>query len=344
MSLTLLGWLLVVSSIAVLALLIFRLRSRGWQREQLDLEASKARLEDIGSQLKLGKLNEAEADTARLALLSRPRSSSWAFGPSLRGAGALIAPAGVFLLVAGVGAVTSYVGDRPEAATGSRDTNSFSLSASGPDSEMLARLNDYTRSLGTEAPTSAAAADQLQPDVNTMIERLAARLETAPKDIEGWRMLGWSYFNTERYEEAASAYARVVELDPSSAELKRLYEQAKAKASQSDKSETAVSLQAEAPARGGHGPDFEKIANSSAMPAGERDAAIRSMVDGLAGRLESSPRDVEGWTRLMRSRVVLGEREVAAIAFRKALEIFKDDLAASGKITAAAIELGLKAE
>ena len=68
------------------------------------------------------------------------------------------------------------------------------------------------------------------------------------------------------------------------------------------------------------------------------------MVDGLASRLESSPQDVDGWARLMRSRVVLGEREVAATAFRKALEVFKDDQAASGKITAAAIALGLKAE
>ena len=46
----------------------------------------------------------------------------------------------------------------------------------------------------------------------------------------------------------------------------------------------------------------------------------------------------------MRSRVVFGEREVAAAAFRKALEVFKDDQVASGRITAAAIELGLKAE
>jgi cytochrome c-type biogenesis protein CcmH len=68
------------------------------------------------------------------------------------------------------------------------------------------------------------------------------------------------------------------------------------------------------------------------------------MVDGLAARLEGSPRDVEGWTRLMRSRVVLGERGVAATAFRKALEVFKDDAAATGKISAAAVELGLKAE
>ena len=86
------------------------------------------------------------------------------------------------------------------------------------------------------------------------------------------------------------------------------------------------------------------MTKSEATPPHESDVAIRSMVDGLANRLERSPRDAEGWTRLMRSRVVLGEREVAATAFRKALEVFKDDAAASDKITAAAIELGLKTE
>jgi hypothetical protein len=46
----------------------------------------------------------------------------------------------------------------------------------------------------------------------------------------------------------------------------------------------------------------------------------------------------------MRSRVVLGDREVAATTFRKALEVFKDDPAASDNIRAAANGLGLKAE
>ncbi len=80
------------------------------------------------------------------------------------------------------------------------------------------------------------------------------------------------------------------------------------------------------------------------MPPHETDAAIRSMVDRLAARLESSPRDVDGWTRLMRSRVVLGEKEVAVAAFRKALDVFKDEAAASATISAAATELGLKTE
>ena len=262
------------------------------------------------------------------SLLSRLRSSR-----------TLILAAAAFLLVAGIGAVTSYVGD-PREATGSGDTISSSLSRSGSNGEMLARLTDYARSIETDEPASMAAAGKSLPDVDTMIERLTARLETTPEDIEGWRMLGWSYFRTARYEQAATAYARAVELDPSSAELKLSYQEAKSKASDSDNLETASSLQTEA----GDGPSAEKITKSEAMPPREHDAAIRSMVDGLADRLESSPRDVEGWTLLMRSRIVLGETEVAATAFRRALEVFKDDPAASGAITAAAIDLGLKAE
>ena len=214
-----------------------------------------------------------------------------------------------------------------------------SLPRSGLDSTMLSRLTDFAGSAETEAPASKRRRGKLLPDVSTMIERLAARLETAPDDIKGWRMLGWSYFNTGRYEQAAAAYAKAAALDPNSAELKVSYEEAKAKAN-----ETASSSQAPAADRGGDDLRIAKATKSEAAPPHESDAAIRAMVDGLAGRLESSPHDVDGWARLMRSRVVLGEREVATTAFRKALEVFKGDQAATGRLTSAAIELGLKTE
>ena len=196
------------------------------------------------------------------------------FASNLRGTpGTLIVSAAAFLLVAGIGAATSYVGAPPEAA-GSGDTNSVPLSRSGPDGEMLERLTDYAGSIGTEAPSSAAAAGKLLPDVNTMIDRLAARLDAAPEDINGWRTLGWSYFQTARYEEAATAYARAVELDPSSAELRLAYGEAKTKASENGNSQTASSSQTEAAGKGGDGPNVEKISNLGAIPPHERgDAA-----------------------------------------------------------------------
>jgi cytochrome c-type biogenesis protein CcmH/NrfG len=238
------------------------------------------------------------------------------------------------LLAAGIAATSFYL----RSFAGSPGSEA-SISPSRSDDEMIERLSDYTRSIGIAEPASRAAAGTLQPDVRTMIERLAVRLETMPEDVKGWRMLGWSYLHTGHYKQAAAAYEKAVQLDPSSAETKVAYEDAKAKALGSDNPSGAGSLTGEAA-----GGLDEKIVNSEAMTTRERDVAIRAMVDGLAERLENSPRDADGWMRLIRSRLVLGQREIATAVFRKALEVFKDDPAASGRISAAATGLGLKVD
>jgi cytochrome c-type biogenesis protein CcmH len=256
-------------------------------------------------------------------------------GISASAAGTLIVAVPAFLLVAGVGAATSYLGSVPETS---------GLAETGPNAEMMARLGAYARSIGGEDAKPMTTEGETLPDVDAMIDQLAARLQTAPEDIDGWRMLGWSYFNTTRYEEAATAYAKAVELDPSSTELKLLYEDAKAKASGSVNLATASPRQTEGSGGAGGQQRIDKNAGSGPMPPLEHDAAVLSMVDGLSKRLETSPRDVEGWTLLIRSRSVLGERDVATTALRRALKIFKDDSDASAKIKATAEELGLTAE
>jgi cytochrome c-type biogenesis protein CcmH len=50
----------------------------------------------------------------------------------------------------------------------------------------------------------------------------------------------------------------------------------------------------------------------------QRAAMIRGMVDGLAARLEKEPNDADGWARLGRAYVVLGEREKAVDAYARA--------------------------
>ncbi|WP_066764905.1 tetratricopeptide repeat protein [Croceicoccus pelagius] len=57
-----------------------------------------------------------------------------------------------------------------------------------------------------------------QASVAQMIAKLEARLAQSPDDAEGWRMLGWSYFQTGRYAEAATAFKRATTLDPDNAE------------------------------------------------------------------------------------------------------------------------------
>jgi cytochrome c-type biogenesis protein CcmH len=50
----------------------------------------------------------------------------------------------------------------------------------------------------------------------------------------------------------------------------------------------------------------------------ERTAMIRGMVDGLAARLAREPDDADGWARLGRAYVVLGERDRAVDAYARA--------------------------
>lgn len=65
-----------------------------------------------------------------------------------------------------------------------------------------------------EAPSAPAPASEAQPSVDDVITKLEARLKTNPNDAEGWRMLGWSYYQTQRYAEAATAMKRATVLDP----------------------------------------------------------------------------------------------------------------------------------
>jgi cytochrome c-type biogenesis protein CcmH len=48
------------------------------------------------------------------------------------------------------------------------------------------------------------------------------------------------------------------------------------------------------------------------------------MVASLASRLDKSPRNVEGWIKLIRSRTALGETEAARKALDRALKLFSD--------------------
>ncbi|MCM0019023.1 MAG: c-type cytochrome biogenesis protein CcmI [Tagaea sp.] len=62
----------------------------------------------------------------------------------------------------------------------------------------------------------------------------------------------------------------------------------------------------------------------AALPADARAAAIRTMVEGLAARLETQPDDLDGWRRLARAWRVLGEGEKALTAYARTAAIVPD--------------------
>lgn len=78
-------------------------------------------------------------------------------------------------------------------------------------------LTIWKRAAPVPPPTEDAAKAH-QGDTQTMIAGLEAKLKDNPNDAEGWRMLGWAFFQTGKFAEAATAYARATQIDPAKAE------------------------------------------------------------------------------------------------------------------------------
>ncbi len=206
-------------------------------------------------------------------------------------------------------------------------TNADMVNSDGGMAETYDRLRAFAAS-----NDSPAASPPMSPvpstaeglaDVTTMISKLAARMEREPSDIAGWRMLGWSYFHTDRFADAVEAYDRAIALEPGNAEL------------------IAARDEATQAAGSGKGPTAADVAAAQEMPDADRQAMISGMVDGLALKLAESPHDEAGWIKLIRSRMVLGQPETAAKDLTAARQAFAGESDVLMRLDAAARELGV---
>src|SRR5262245_43832761 len=415
---------LTLASVAVAALVVVVMRAGGGASSELShalAQLGVVRLKELERSWR-GRTDEARIELLRQLLEEARVSRAWRWRG--RGKPLLLVGAGLLALIL-CGLTLFGLADEPAATP--RAAEATGPLAQDPD---LARLELYAKA---KAPRPAANASPAKapelPDVDTMIERLALRLQQKPDDAQGWRMLGWSYFNVQQPTKAAEAYERAAALEPQSAALKGALGEAMVAAengtvspqaaeafnaalaldqknpkaryflalaleqtgkkkealdgwlgllaepmddepwvgdlrqrAQSLARELGVTLPAppvataaasgesasagagKLEAKRGHGPralTTEEMRLAQALPADQQQAMIRSMVSSLADRLESKPRDEEGWMRLIRSRVVLGEEGAAREALARALAVFADDASAGDRIVAAAKELGL---
>ena len=243
-------------------------------------------------------------------------------------------------------------------------------------------------------------------DVTALIGQLEAKMAQSPNDPEGWRMLGWSYHQTGRFADAATAYGRAAALDPGNAEHLSAQGESLVQAANGTVTPAAlgvfnaalaadpadpraryfvavhkdqggdhkgamddwIALLNDAPAgapwaaevrdfvqrtaaeRGldisgrlpaAPGPTQEQMAAAQQMPQADQQAMIRGMVEGLDAKLRANPADADGWVRLMRARIVLGETDKAAAAYRDARKAFADDPAQLSALAKSARELGV---
>ncbi|HET6969932.1 MAG TPA: c-type cytochrome biogenesis protein CcmI [Phenylobacterium sp.] len=95
------------------------------------------------------------------------------------------------------------------------------------------------------------------------------------------------------------------------------------------------------PMAGAPGPTQDQVAAAQAMSPAERQQMIEGMVGGLAQRLKQNPRDRDGWERLMRAHMVLGQPELAAAAYRDASRAFTGSAADQQALRQTATQLGV---
>lgn len=235
-------------------------------------------------------------------------------------------------------------------------------------------------------------------DFAAMVAQVEAHLAANPRDAQGWLVLAPTYRSMGRYDEAAEAFARALEIVPATPDLLTdfgealvLTDDGLVSATARDAFEQALALDSghakalfyraladrqdgkhaqalatwrtmledappDAPWRpaverqmaslereqsGAPRLSAEDIAKAEDLAGDDRQAMIRSMVDGLARRLEQEGDDLQGWLRLARARMVLGEPDAAVAALRTAEHHFSDDPDALGRIAETRNALGL---
>ena len=89
------------------------------------------------------------------------------------------------------------------------------------------------------------------------------------------------------------------------------------------------------------GPTSDQVAAAGQMSAEGRQAMIQGMVEKQAAGLKANPHDREGWERLMRARMVLGQTKLAAQAYRDASKAFDGSASDQAALRRAAQELGI---
>ncbi|MEP2990592.1 MAG: tetratricopeptide repeat protein [Parasphingorhabdus sp.] len=278
------------------------------------------------------------------------------------------------------------------------------------------------------ASTTIAENEEQAPSVDEVISGLEKKLQEDPDDAESWRMLGWSYFETQKFAESATAMKRATTLDPDNAEYWSMLGEAlvmssdgqqvpadagdafkKALAIDKDDPRARYFLAVQKDISGDHkgaiedwfalledtpadapyaedvrrvigqvaekegidvadrlakatpaaptggmttdgaatataaipGPSSQQMKEAAAMPAGQQEAMIANMVEGLDKRLQADPNDADGWIMLMRSRTQLGQTVQAQKALADGLEAFKNDGAQAKRIREAGVALGV---
>jgi len=156
--------------------------------------------------------------------------------------------------------------------------------------------------------------------------------------VEGWVQLVRSYraLGQNDKAEAALSGARTA-LAGDADKLNQLSAGVEARAA-----EAAPPAPVVPPASGPTGPNTADIAAAAQMKPEDQNQMIRSMVTRLADKLKQDGSDVDGWQRLLRAYMVLGEKGRAAAAAADARKALSSDPAKLRQLDEAIKQLGVE--
>ncbi len=218
----------IMTTLAALALaipVIRRLEAPKTEQERF-LQFSREQLAEIDTEQARGALSEADAAEARAEVerrvLAAAKSAPAPLRPTSNATRAWALAAVTGWVVAGATGLYAILGRPDLAASPAMVTaQAAAPTVTAPATEGM--MPAETTAAAAAAPAAAGTGSVEAGSVEEAINKLITRLQEKPDDAEGWRMLGWSYFNTERYAEASEAYAKAVKLDGSMPEVWSAY-------------------------------------------------------------------------------------------------------------------------
>jgi cytochrome c-type biogenesis protein CcmH len=338
-------------------------RDRG-QRGGSDLAVYRDQLDEVARDRAAGLIGEAEAEAARIEVSRRliaAADAAKAEAPTRSGsplwrrrmtaiAALLLVPIGataLYLLLGSPGVPGEPLAARMQAAH--QNTPIAKLIAQveshlerHPDDargyEVLApvylRLGRFADAVTARRKVIALAGEtaERQADLGEALAANANGIVTAdakaafdralaldPNDVKAKFFIGVAAQQDGKTDEAAAIWRGMLDKAPPQAAWTGTVRQALASIG---KAPLASSTSAP-------GPSASDIAAAAQMSEKDRGEMIRGMVAQLAGRLQQNGDDIDGWQRLLRAYMVLGERDkakAAAADARKALAADPDKL------------------
>ena len=192
--------------------------------------------------------------------------------------------------------------------------------------------------VATNEPSASGAAPEHDANIDAMVARLADKLKKDGSNVEGWVQLVRSYraLGQNDKAEAALSDARTA-LAGDADKLNQLSAGVEGRAA-----EAAPPAPVGPPASGPAGPSAADITAAAQMKPEDQNQMIRNMVTRLADKLKQDGSDVDGWQRLLRAYMVLGEKDRATAAAADARKALSSDPAKLHQLDEAIKQLGVE--